>query len=324
MCPVSTPMAPSPYPIPVFEAPENCTALSKAWQAAGQTVALVPTMGALHAGHLALIEAAKIRANRVVVSIYVNPLQFGPNEDFDRYPRTFEADLAACVAAGADAVLAPASAMPQAQARPGAAPITQVQPPAYLTQGLCGASRPGHFEGVATVVLQLLNIVQPQVAIFGEKDYQQLCVIKTMAKQLCLPVEIVGHPIVREADGLAMSSRNRYLTDPADRRAALTLYNILFAIQAKLSLQRQLPAQATFQAICRTWLQNDPLTRDRVRLEYLQAVNETTLAPVETLERGVRVMIAANVGLSGQAASAQTPSASAAHASVRLIDNLKL
>jgi pantoate--beta-alanine ligase len=181
------------------------------------TVAVVMTLGALHAGHEALLRAARQRANHVVVTIFVNPLQFGPNEDFDRYPRTFEADLAVCQAAGVDLVFAPA----REEIYPTGAPLVRVAP-GPLGAELEGASRPGFFDGVLTVVLKLLQLVRPDFAFFGEKDYQQLTLVRHMARDLDVPVEIVGVPTVREPDGLALSSRNRYLS-PDERVSALSL-----------------------------------------------------------------------------------------------------
>lgn len=175
--------------------------------------AVVMTMGALHDGHAALLRAARDRADSVVATIFVNPLQFGPTEDFDRYPRTLEADLAVCRAAGVAAVFAPS----REEMYPDGEPAVRVDP-GPLGAELEGASRPGHFGGVLTVVLKLLNLVRPDVALFGEKDYQQLALIRRMARDLELGVEIVGVPTVREPDGLAMSSRNRYLS--ADERVA--------------------------------------------------------------------------------------------------------
>ena len=181
-------------------------------QASGK-VGLVPTMGNLHAGHLALVAAARAACEHVVVSIFVNPLQFGPNEDLDSYPRTLEADIRALEAAGADAVFAPS--VDQMYPHGGTTATTvRVQ---GITDMLCGSRRPGHFEGVATVVTKLLNLVCPDRAFFGEKDFQQLAVIRRLVEDLCMNVDIVGVPTVREADGLALSSRNQYLE--ADERA---------------------------------------------------------------------------------------------------------
>jgi pantoate--beta-alanine ligase len=180
-------------------------------------VALVPTMGALHEGHRTLVRAARERAATVVVSVFVNPTQFGPGEDFDRYPRTWDADLAAVAEEGADLVFHPPV---EEVYPPGAVGVTV--DPGPLGSVLEGAVRPGHFAGVLTVVAKLFGLVRPDQALFGEKDYQQLTLIRAMARELALPVEVVGVPTVREDDGLALSSRNRYL-DPAQRAVARTI-----------------------------------------------------------------------------------------------------
>ena len=193
----------------------------RAWRSAGETVALTPTMGYLHAGHMALVERAKAEGDRVVTTIFVNPTQFGPNEDLSTYPRDAERDLAMLRDAGVDAVFMPEVAEVYA---PGAQTIVETT---ELAKMLIGKLRPGHFRGVATVVTKLFNIVQPDTACFGEKDYQQLCVIRQMVRDLDIPVRIVGVPTVREGDGLAMSSRNVRLT-PEDRAAAVVLSRALF------------------------------------------------------------------------------------------------
>jgi pantoate--beta-alanine ligase len=198
------------------------------WRAAHTDVALVPTMGNLHDGHLALVELARQHAAHVVVSIFVNPLQFGPNEDFARYPRSFDADCARLQSAGADAVFAPdaAALFPQPQRY-------HVEPPA-LANELCGAFRPGHFRGVATIVLKLLNLVQPRIAVFGRKDYQQLAIIRGLCADLNVPVQIIAGDTVRAADGLALSSRNGFLS--ADERAeAPRLHQVLNEIGQQLT-----------------------------------------------------------------------------------------
>ncbi len=192
------------------------------WRNQGRSLALVPTMGNLHAGHLHLVEQARKHAERVVVSVFVNPLQFGPGEDYDRYPRTLEEDRLQLEAIGADLLFAPLLTeiypFPLAES-------TYVEVP-VITEILCGAHRPGHFRGVTTVVAKLFNLVQPDVALFGEKDYQQLQVIRKMVTDLNFPVRVESVPIVREADGLALSSRNRYL-NLQERALAPLLYQSL-------------------------------------------------------------------------------------------------
>jgi pantoate--beta-alanine ligase len=192
------------------------------WRSQGQRIGFVPTMGNLHQGHLQLVRQAQARAERVVVSIFVNPLQFGANEDFASYPRTLEEDKALLQAEGVDLLFAPGVELIYPQ---GQQVHTQVHVPG-ISELLCGASRPGHFIGVATIVCKLFNLVQPDLALFGEKDFQQLLVIRRMVADLALPVEIIGIPTVREADGLAMSSRNRYLS-AAERERAPALYQSL-------------------------------------------------------------------------------------------------
>ena len=200
-----------------------------AWRKCGGRIAFVPTMGNLHAGHISLVEQARQIADHVVVSVFVNPMQFGPDEDFDRYPRTLAEDSAKLEAASTDLLFAP----PVEEVYPdGSAVSTQVSVPG-VSQGMCGDHRPGHFVGVATVVAKLFNIVQPDVALFGEKDYQQLQVIRRMVDDLCMPVEIIGVPTKREADGLAMSSRNGYL-GAAERAIAPALYAVLQTIAVRL------------------------------------------------------------------------------------------
>ncbi len=198
-----------------------------------QSLAFVPTMGNLHAGHLALVQEARVRAKRVVVSLFVNPTQFGPTEDYAAYPRTRERDLALLTEAGADLVFVPSveEIYPHGQAQTNRTRVTV----SGLNDLLCGATRPLHFDGVATVVTLLLNIVQPHLALFGEKDFQQCLVVRRLVADLCMPVEIVTCPTVREADGLAMSSRNGYLS-AEERYRAPVLYRTLRAIQADLAM----------------------------------------------------------------------------------------
>ncbi|MBQ7251021.1 MAG: pantoate--beta-alanine ligase [Kiritimatiellae bacterium] len=210
----------------VFETPAACRAYALAARAAGRRIALVPTMGNLHEGHRSLIRIARARADEVVVSVFVNPIQFGPNEDYAAYPRTWADDLAACEEEGATAVFHPTvEAM-----YPEGKPTTYVTETA-ISPFLCGASRPGHFNGVCTVVTKLFMAALPDVAVFGEKDFQQLAIVRRMVRDLDIPVEIVAAPISREADGLARSSRNRFLPEGM-RPQALSLRHALLAAKA--------------------------------------------------------------------------------------------
>jgi pantoate--beta-alanine ligase len=262
----------------------------------GATVGFVPTMGAFHEGHRSLMRAARAAHDTVVVSLFVNPLQFGPTEDLDRYPKDLDGDLAAASAEGVDVVFAP----PVEEMYPGfpAPPLTTVSV-AGLTDGLCGSSRPGHFDGVATVVTKLFSIVGPSTAYFGKKDAQQLAVVRRMAADLCLPVEIVGCPLVREADGLAMSSRNRNLS-PAEREAATVIYRGLHSgADVVIGGERD---PGTLRRVVANVLTTEPL----VRLEYAEVVAADTLEPLEKLTGEVLVAVAARVG------------------DVRLIDNMTI
>ena len=199
---------------------ESISAIRKqvlAWRMKGETVAFVPTMGNLHLGHLTLVKEAKSRADHVVASIFVNPMQFGQNEDLDAYPRTLSNDQSALIAAGAELLFTPT---PDIIYPKGMEAQTFVEVPLISNQ-LCGESRPGHFRGVATIVCKLFNIVQPDIAVFGQKDFQQLLVIKTMVEDLSMPIEIIGVETIREDSGLAMSSRNGYLTAAQKQQAAV-------------------------------------------------------------------------------------------------------
>jgi pantoate--beta-alanine ligase len=196
------------------------------WRRDGVRVGFVPTMGNLHAGHIGLVTEAHRHSDRVIISIFVNPLQFGPTEDFAQYPRTLEQDREMLERTGADLLFHP----PVPEMYPDGHQGTTLVDVHTLSKVLCGHFRPGHFEGVATVVTKLFNIVQPDVAVFGEKDYQQLTIIRQLVNDLCIPVEIVGVPTMRDPDGLALSSRNRYLT-PAERKIAPHLYETLLAIR---------------------------------------------------------------------------------------------
>ncbi len=258
-------------------------------------VALVPTLGYLHAGHVSLMRAARERVGdggKVLVSIFVNPLQFGPTEDFARYPRDLEGDLEKCASAGVDEVFHPDAA---AFYPPGFQTSVEV---GALAEGLCGARRPGHFRGVATVVYRLFALLQPDVALFGEKDFQQLRVIQRMTADLALPVEIAACPIVREPDGLALSSRNAYLTDP-ERERALSLSKGLRAAQRAF-------AEGERRAEVLTGLCREALQTADARLDYVELCDPETLRPVRVAERRSRLLLAAFVG------------------KTRLIDNLQL
>jgi pantoate--beta-alanine ligase len=242
------------------------------------TVGVVMTMGALHEGHASLLRAARAGADTALMTLFVNPLQFGPNEDFERYPRTIEKDLEVAAAEGVDLVFAPSVE----EMYPGGQPDVRINP-GPLGQILEGASRPGFFDGVLTVVLKLLNLTGADLAFFGEKDYQQLTMIKTAVRDLDLPVEIVGVPTVREADGLALSSRNRYLS-PAERQAALTLSRALRA-GADAAVNGEDPAAAAMAIFSGT---------SEVKLDYL-AVTDPLLRPAPA--RGpARMLVAAWVG----------------------------
>ena len=263
--------------------PRAMQARSDAERVLGRRVALVPTIGALHAGHLALVDAARARAERVVVSIFVNPMQFDRRDDFERYPRVVSEDAAACAAAGVDAVFAPS---PGAMYPEGFQSAVEI---AGLTEPLCGRVRPGHFRGVTTVVAKLFNAVRPQVAVFGEKDFQQLAVIRRMTADLDFGIEIVGVPTVREADGLALSSRNRRL-EAADRAAAVCIPRALDAAAAAVAA-----GETRFVAILgktEAVLAAEP----RARLEYAELRDPRTLAEVDRVTAPTLLALAVWVG----------------------------
>ncbi len=245
---------------------------AQAERCAGRRIALVPTMGALHPGHLSLVRVASQRADRVVVSIFVNPTQFGPNEDLAHYPRDLQGDVALLRPLHVDVVFAP--------------PVEQIYPPgdttrvdvAELTDGMCGRGRPGHFRGVTTVVARLLNAARPHLAVFGEKDYQQVAVVRRMARDLCFDTEIVSAPTVREPDGLAMSSRNAYLS-PEARQQARALNDGLQEAQARFAAGER-NARALLAA-ARQRLEKEPLAE----IEYVELRDAETLAELEYVEQ---------------------------------------
>jgi len=273
----------------------------RAVQQGGGTVGLVPTMGAIHEGHLSLLCAAKVRCTRVAVTIFVNPTQFGPAEDFAAYPRPLEADLRACEQAGADIVFTPTvETMYPGTMYSGARFQSRTSTTVHvsgLTDVLCGPLRPGHFDGVATIVAKLFQILPADAAFFGEKDYQQLAVIRQMVRDLNIPVEIVGCPTLREPDGLAMSSRNAYLT-PAERRQAGSLSRALFA-----AVDRVRRGERNVAALV-GGIREEILSAGPARIEYVDVVDADTLALLSIVDRPARICLAVRLG------------------SCRLIDNL--
>ena len=258
-------------------------ARAAAWKAEGLSIGLVPTMGSLHEGHESLMDAARAASDRVVVSVFVNPIQFGPGADYEAYPRDLERDARICERHGVDVVFHPE--------------VDDMYAPAHntfvvmetLTDSLCGASRPGHFRGVCTVVTKLFNIVQPHRAFFGQKDAQQLAIIMRMVSDLNMNLEVVGCPIVREEDGLAKSSRNTYLS-AEERAAALCLSRAIFKAKEMIEGGERNSARVA-QAVTET-IEEEPLAR----IDYVEVVNLGNMQPVETLpERGL-VAIAVYIG----------------------------
>ncbi|CZQ91965.1 pantoate-beta-alanine ligase [Trichococcus palustris] len=255
----------------------------KSWQKEGLTVGFVPTMGYLHEGHQSLITHAVSENDRVVVSIFVNPMQFGPTEDLASYPRDLERDAALCEVNGAALIFNPE---PAEMYFPDFSTYVDME---GLTEGLCGQSRPVHFRGVCTVVTKLFNIVQPDRAYFGQKDAQQLAVIKQMVRDLNMAIEIVGCPIIREADGLAKSSRNTYLNEE-ERKAALVLSRSIRKGQQLLE-QGERNAHTIIEAMTAI-IQAEPLAK----IDYIEAVDARSLKKVETFEHPVLVALAVYIG----------------------------
>lgn len=250
----------------------------------GARIGLVPTMGYLHEGHLALVDAARAASDFVVMSIFVNPLQFGAGEDLERYPRDLPRDAGLAAARGVDLLFAPTAE----EMYPAGEPQVQVVPGA-MADRLCGGFRPGHFQGVLTVVAKLFNLVQPDIAVFGRKDFQQAVLIRRMVRDLDFRVEVIVAPTVRESDGLAMSSRNVYLS-PDDRRAALTLPAALNAAARAFAKGQREPGELLDLAA--GVLQREP----RVRLQYLDLVDPETLEPVAQARPGDVMALAAHLG----------------------------
>ena len=267
-----------------------------ALRAQGKTIALVPTMGNLHAGHASLMDEARPRADVLVVSVFVNPTQFGPNEDYEKYPRTFDDDCRVCAEHGVDILFAPTP--------------TTIYAPTFSTyvtenacsQGLCGRSRPTHFRGVCTIVNILFNLAQPDVAVFGQKDAQQVAVIRRMVQDLHIPVKIVVAPIVREGDGLALSSRNRYLTEK-ERTAAPKIRRALLALAVKIASGTD--DAASLAAGFTETLAADPIFEP----EYIEIVDASTMRPLEKISAG-NTLVAVAVRMSDSR--------------TRLIDNIRV
>jgi len=266
--------------------------LSGEWHKQGYTVGFVPTMGYLHDGHLSLIDIAKNKADKVVVSIFVNPTQFGPREDLKRYPRNVGRDKRLLKEKGVDVVFLPNERMMYPE---GYLTFVEVE---RLSNILCGAFRPGHFRGVTTIVLKLFNIVEPDIAVFGEKDYQQAVIIKKMVKDLNLPVKIITGKIIREKDGVAMSSRNTYLSSE-ERKRARVLYRSL--ILAKNMVKNGIKSADKIKE-----KMENLIRAEGGKIDYVEIVHPETLSPVDNVEKGVRALVAVWIG------------------KTRLIDNMRL
>ncbi|MCX7703779.1 MAG: pantoate--beta-alanine ligase [Planctomycetota bacterium] len=262
------------------------------WAREGRVVGFVPTMGALHKGHITLVERSVAECDRTVVSIFVNPLQFGPKEDFGKYPRREKADCEMCEKAGADVVFIPTveEMYPRGSG-------TVVEPHPALVSGMCGAKRPGHFRGVLTVVAKLFNIVQPNVAYFGQKDYQQCCVIEQMVLDLDFPVKLVFVPTVREPDGLAMSSRNEYLSKE-ERKKSVCLYKALKEAERMIVNEKEKEVSKIVERM------KEIVQEAGGRIDYIEIVEPKSLRKVESIEESVVIGIAVFIG------------------STRLIDNI--
>lgn len=268
----------------------------KEWK--GLKVGLVPTMGALHEGHLSLIKKAKETCDKVVVSVFVNPIQFGPSEDFDKYPRTLDKDMELCNSVGVDLVFAPTPKEMYGEGnRLSNDTLTYVCPPFFYVNKLCGKTRVGHFDGVCTVVLKLFNIVQPNYGFFGQKDAQQVIIIKKMVKDLNVPIEIIQCPIVREESGLALSSRNKYLSEEG-KKDALVLSQILKNIKA--CYQKGITNVSALKETAYSYL------TDKHDMEYLEILDRNTLEEKSNADRESIALIACRVE------------------GVRLIDNIYL
>ena len=254
-----------------------------AWKAAGLTIGLVPTMGSLHEGHMSLMDTARATCDKVVVSVFVNPLQFGPDEDYDNYPRDIMRDGAICEEHGVDVVFHPS---PEEMYGPAYNTYVVME---TLTDALCGASRPGHFRGVCTVVTKLFNIVEPDRVFFGQKDAQQLAIIRRMVADLNMNVQVTGCPIVREESGLAKSSRNAYLS-PEEREAALVLSRAIFAGQRAVRDGER--DAAALKRLMTGIIEAEPAAR----IDYIEVVDGETMQPIDQLGRSVLAAMAVYIG----------------------------
>ncbi len=268
--------------------------ITKRLKKEGKTIGFVPTMGYLHEGHISLIRYSKKDNDITVVSIFVNPIQFGKNEDLDRYPRDLERDVEICGKEGVDYVFYPSADEMYPE---GFSTYVEVE---GITQRLCGTFRSGHFKGVTTVVAKLFNIVQPDKAYFGEKDYQQLKVIQKMVRDLNIDVEVIGCPLIREKDGLALSSRNKYLT-PEERKSALSISRALFRAKQMFESGEKDPSKVIDEV--KRIISSQPLVKE---IQYVEVVDPEELTPKKKLEKGDVVAVAVFVG------------------NTRLIDNIKL
>jgi len=282
--------------VKLVQEPSEIAALAAGWRGQGLKIALVPTMGWFHAGHLALMRRARQSADRVVVSLFVNPTQFGPGEDLAAYPRDLQRDSELAAGEDVDVLYAPSA--------------TEMYPAGFQTsirvaelgRGLCGASRPGHFDGVCTVVMKLFHQTQPHLAVFGEKDFQQLAVIRRMVRDLDLAVDIVSHPIEREASGLAMSSRNSYLTE-GEKEQALCLHRAILFAQAKVMGA----AQPLSAAVLCSEIEENIRQVPGWMVDYVEVVDADSLERCETVNENSRLIMAVKM-----------------HERVRLIDNARL
>jgi pantoate--beta-alanine ligase len=266
--------------------------VARGWQRAGVRVGLVPTMGCLHAGHLSLVQRARQlvgRGGKIVVSVYVNPTQFGPQEDFSRYPRDLARDARLCRGEGVDVIFAPSDE--QMYPRGAGADFSTFVAEESLARLMEGKSRPMHFRGVTTVVAKLFNIVRPEVAVFGAKDYQQATIVKRMVRDLNFPLKIVVAPILREADGLAMSSRNRYLTGELRAQALVLCHSLEKARAAVRKAARPIPA-GRLKAELKRFIERTPAAR----LDYVEFFDPDTLVPAPKVARGAQMALAVFIG----------------------------